>query len=87
MNSMELATADGLRPSPTERAAQRRLKTSGYEALRAIHCRFRSGTMHLTGVAPTYFHKQLAQEAVRTLEAVRAINNQITVKPLKGGHC
>jgi len=85
MISMQAAIANGLDAANTERAARRCLETSGYEALKAIRCRFRSGTMFLTGEAPTYFHKQLAQEAIRTLATVRAISNQITVTPRESG--
>jgi len=77
------AIADGLDVANTERAAQRRLESSGYEVLKTIACRFRSGTMFLKGEVPTYYHKQLAQEAVRTLAAVDAISNQITVTSLR----
>jgi hypothetical protein len=83
MNSIQAAIADGLDAANTERDAQRRLETCGYEALKAIRCRFRGGTIFLTGEAPTYFHKQLAQEAIRSLPTVSAINNQITVIPRK----
>jgi hypothetical protein len=79
MNSIQATIADALDAANTERDAQRRLEASGYEALKAIRCRFRRGTMFLTGEAPTYFHKQLAQEAIRSLPTVSAINNQITV--------
>ena len=76
---MQEAIADSLDTANTERDAQRRLASSGYEVLKTIACRFRNGTMFLKGEVPTYYHKQLAQEAVRTLAMVRAINNQITV--------
>ena len=81
MTSMQHAIADSLDATNTEKAAQRRLESRGYEVLKTIACRFRSGTMFLKGEVPTYYHKQLAQEAVRTLAAVDAINNQITVTP------
>lgn len=81
MTVKQEAIADGLDATNTERAAQQRLESSGYEALKAIRCRFRRGTMFLTGETPTYFHKQLAQEAVRSLAAVNSINNQIAVTP------
>jgi hypothetical protein len=85
MTVKQEAIADGLDAASTERAAQRRLESSGYEALKAIRCRFRRGTLFLTGEAPSYFHKQLAQEAIRTLAAVNTINNQIAVNPRRLG--
>lgn len=81
MTFMQEAIADSLDSANTEKAARHRLERSGYEVLKTIVCRFRSGTMFLRGEVPTYYHKQLAQEAVRTLAAVNSINNQITVAP------
>lgn len=40
---------------------------------------FRDGCMVMAGVLPSYFLKQLAQEAVRSLEGVEAIDNRIYV--------
>ena len=65
----------------TERAAQRRLEQSGYDALKHIACRFREGAMTLSGSVPMYYHKQLAQEAVRDLRDVDVIVNDIRVVP------
>lgn len=79
-----MATAPEAVAATTEKAARRRLQSSGYAALKAISCRFRRGTLILTGRAPNYFHKQLAQEAVRTLAAVEAIHNDIVVAPKTG---
>ena len=64
-----------------ERAALRRLAQYGYEALRHVDCHFRRGTMTLKGTVPMYFHKQIAQEAVRDLSDVEVIANDIKVSP------
>lgn len=64
-----------------ERDAQRRLKSSRYPALKNVACRMHRGELVLTGEAPSYFHKQLAQEALRTLALRYLISNQITVAP------
>ena len=62
-------------------AAQRRLEQCGYDALKHIACRFRGGAMTLRGTVPMYYHKQLAQEAVRDLKHVDVIVNDIKVLP------
>lgn len=73
------AIATGLFAATVERDAERRLKASCYQALKNIACRVRHGTLVLKGEVPSYFHKQLAQEAVRTLALKYSINNQIVV--------
>lgn len=78
---MQEAISSGIFAANAERDAQRRLAASGYQALKAIKCRVRRGALVLTGEAPTYFHKQLAQEALRSLATVYAIDNQIAVAP------
>ena len=65
----------------TDRAAQRRLEQCGYDALKNIACRFHGGAMTLRGTVPMYYHKQLAQEAVRDLKHVDVIVNDIKVLP------
>ena len=90
------AIATGLFAATVERDAQQRLKSSCYQALKQIDCRVRSGALVLTGEVPSYFHKQLAQEAVRTLALKYSISNQIAVSSrrhearpsssAKGGH-
>jgi hypothetical protein len=78
---MQKAIADSLDARNIERAAQRRLEQCGYDALKHIACRFRRGAMTLRGTVPMYFHKQLAQEAVRDLKHVDVIVNDIKVVP------
>jgi osmotically-inducible protein OsmY len=46
----------------------------------AVQFCFRDGCMVMAGVLPTYFLKQLAQEAVRSLEGIEAIDNRIYVE-------
>ena len=67
-----------------ERAAKSRLESSAYVALKVVECRFRHGTLLLNGDVPTYFHKQLAQEAIRALPGVRRIANHISVRRESG---
>lgn len=63
----------------TERVAKRCLEARGYGVLRHIVCRFRRGTMTLKGTVPKYYHKQVAQEAVRRLANVETVVNEIRV--------
>ena len=80
MNSLPYALTPGLEAPCVERMAHRRLQTSAYPALKTIACRFRDGTLQLDGRTPTYFHKQLAQELVRSLPGVIEIANNIAVR-------
>ena len=67
-----------------EQAARSRLGESGYRALKAVTCRFREGDLVLFGRVPTYHHKQVAQESVRTLRGVVMIVNRIEVLHASG---
>jgi hypothetical protein len=62
-----------------EKSAQERLVATGYWPLKAISCRFRDGTLTLEGQVPSYFHKQMAQEAIRWVDSIRTVNNRIEV--------
>jgi len=44
-----------------------------------IRCEFREGLLLLRGRVSSYYQKQVAQEAVRRLDAVDQIENQIVV--------
>ncbi len=46
---------------------------------RWVHCKCRNRRLCLSGKVPSYYLKQLAQEAVRDIEGVDAIINQIVV--------
>lgn len=76
--------AKGLAAANVKREAERRLKSSCYEAVRKITCRVRHGTLVLIGEAPSYFHKQLAQETLRGLNPNYSLSNQIVVKVTGG---
>jgi hypothetical protein len=76
---MEELNISGHESTSTEHAAKRCLEARGYGVLKNIVCRFRRGTMTLKGTVPKYYHKQLAQEAVRRLWNVEIIVNEIRV--------
>ena len=45
----------------------------------AVKCRFDGGILKLTGHLPSWYQKQLAQEAVKQLAGVGRVLNEITV--------
>jgi hypothetical protein len=62
-----------------EKTARERLVATGYRPLKAVNCLFRDGVLTLQGQLPSYFHKQMAQEAIRGVGSIEAIINQIEV--------
>src|SRR3954464_8381389 len=59
--------------------AESRLRRNGYLALRNISCEHHEGVLTLWGRLPTYYLKQVAQEAVADIQGVRRIDNRIEV--------
>ena len=64
----------------TEQAAGR-LGGGRYKVLRAVSCVSRAGVLTLHGRLPTYYLKQIAQEAVAGIPGVRRVENHIEVLP------
>jgi hypothetical protein len=62
-----------------EGAARARLATTGYPALKAVECSYHDGRMTLRGQVPSYYHKQLAQEALRNATDISQVINRIEV--------
>ncbi len=60
-------------------AANERLRNSPYRALREISCKWDQGVLVLRGHLPSFYHKQLAQEAVAGARGVTQIINEIEV--------
>ncbi len=60
-------------------AAKERLRGSPYRALRAISCECDQSVLLLRGRLPSFYHKQLAQEAVARVRGVSQIVNEIEV--------
>ena len=60
-------------------AANERLRNSPYRALRGISCECEQGVVFLRGHLPSFYHKQLAQEAVARVTGVRRVVNEIKV--------
>lgn len=60
-------------------AAKDRLRKTPYQALRAISCEYDRGVLLLRGQLPTFYQKQLAQEAVVGLAGVVQVVNETEV--------
>ena len=65
-------------PAPAD-LAERCLRSNPYLALKNVTCEWLDGVLVLRGCLPTYYLKQIAQEAVASLEGVERIDNQIQV--------
>jgi osmotically-inducible protein OsmY len=59
--------------------AENRLRANAYLALKNISCEFREGVLTLRGCLPSYYLKQVAQEAVVATEGVERVENYIEV--------
>jgi len=62
-------------------AAQARLMKSSYLELHHVLCEFHEGVLTLRGCVSRYYLKQVAQNAVRRLDGVAEIDNQLKVAP------
>lgn len=65
-------------PVPVD-VAERCLRSNPYLALKNVSCDWLGGVLVLRGCLPSYYLKQLAQEAVASLKGVARIDNQIQV--------
>jgi osmotically-inducible protein OsmY len=61
-----------------EKAASDRLRDRHFSKSR-VSCKYAAGVLLLRGRLSSYYHKQVAQEAVKGLEGVTAIVNEIEV--------
>ncbi len=62
--------------------ARCRLKERLYSGVRTVSCEYDRGMLFLRGRAVSYYHKQLAQEAVARVEGVAQVINEIDVVDL-----
>ena len=65
---------------PITREAAARLRRSAYAPVRRVLCAYEDGVLVLFGQLSSYFHKQVAQEAVADLAGVRQVRNDIEVE-------
>jgi osmotically-inducible protein OsmY len=63
-------------------SAERRLRSSGYLALRGIRCACEGGVLSLHGCVPSHYLKQVAQAIADEVEGVHRVDNQIRVLPI-----
>jgi osmotically-inducible protein OsmY len=68
------------------KAAKIRLKESPHWAIRSLTCECFQGVLFLRGHLPSFYQKQLAQEAVGKLEGVlQVINEAVVDVPMRKG--
>jgi osmotically-inducible protein OsmY len=60
-------------------AAKDRLRKTPYWALKALSCEYDRGALFLRGQLPSFYQKQLAQEAVVGLPGVTQVVNETEV--------
>jgi hypothetical protein len=58
-----------------------RLRSKSPKAFSAVSCECDHGTLHLRGHSSSYYEKQMAQEAVRGIDGVTQVINEIEVTP------
>ena len=61
-------------------AARECLRRSPYPAIRSVSCECRQGVLFLRGLLPTFYLKQLAQEAVAKVEGISQVVNETVVE-------
>ncbi len=76
-----LANGPDSEPDSPSRAARHLLCSSGYSLLQKLHCQVRDGVVTIWGRVPSFFLKQMAQEAVLKLAQVREVKNLVEVCP------
>ena len=74
-----VSPVDDINARAVERAAHRCLARTGYPISKSVECSFRNGTMTLSGEVASYFHKQIAQEALLNTEHVMQVVNNLKV--------
>jgi osmotically-inducible protein OsmY len=81
MNSSRQTDRNSLRRSgEVARTAKDHLKRTPYRAIRDVSCECDHGVLVLRGRLTSYYHKQLAQEAVSRLDGVTQVVNEIEVQ-------
>jgi len=60
-------------------AAKKRIDGHPHLAFHRIWCEYAGGRIFLRGQVPSFYHKQLAQEAIGEIESVDQVVNEIEV--------
>ena len=66
-------------PKRTAETAKHRILHQPHLRMQRLWCEFDSGRLFLRGQVPSFYFKQLAQEAVADMEGVRQVVNEIEV--------
>ena len=75
-----IATATSSSSQELTKAASKRLKGNCYPGIRRLSCECDDqGVLHLQGRLPSFYQKQLAQEAVASFPGVVEVVNQVEV--------
>jgi osmotically-inducible protein OsmY len=74
-----VATKCELASDPVVDAVRRCLRASPYRQVRTLSCEHREGVLVLRGQVSSFYHKQVAQEAVRHFPGVEVIINAVDV--------
>jgi osmotically-inducible protein OsmY len=79
--SSEMDRSSRRRPCRVTRVAEQCLQKSPYTTVRSVSCRYEGGELVLRGRLPSFYHKQLAQEAVADVQGVLRVVNETEVAP------
>jgi hypothetical protein len=72
--------ASGQEPSTSPAAVvQQVLRDSPYQALRCLSCQWHDGVLTIRGCVPSFYLKQLAQNAARRVGGIERIENLVEV--------
>jgi osmotically-inducible protein OsmY len=66
-------------PASLDEQVSALLAKSPYASTRRLRIETQAGKVVLRGVVPSYYQKQMAQEAVRRLSGVSEVDNQLEV--------
>jgi osmotically-inducible protein OsmY len=79
--AFQVACEDGFDSQTVTARARRCLQESLNTAIKTVSCDYSRGVLFLRGRLTSYYEKQSAQEAVKNLEGVIQVVNQIEVSP------
>ena len=80
MNSQSPTDGNGQdRSHKSAEAARDCLRRSSYYPIRSVSCECRQGVLFLRGPLPTFYLKQLAQEAVAKVDGILRVVNDTVV--------
>jgi osmotically-inducible protein OsmY len=81
MGILQTNIADTRSKDDVVQAAKEQLGRSSSQYVRGLVCDYCDGILVLRGRVPSYYHKQVAQEAVKMIEGVdRVINDTEVIK-------